>query len=112
MFCRECAGSHSAEGFDDALVRARAAPRSPVGWRVERRGRRVRGDRGANTALVRELNGLTRDGFQRLSDQILEHEAALDSLVSETLGHYGIQAELLGDSDAPADSAPLVPAAL
>jgi hypothetical protein len=64
----------------------------------------------ANTRLVRELDALSHEGFRRLADLILEHESALDTLVAETLGSYGIELELWDDPEAsPADvaSAPL-----
>jgi hypothetical protein len=65
--------------------------------------------RNANTPLVREVNALSHEGFQRLAERILEHESALDTLVAETLGNYGIQAELWGDAETPVDRTPLAP---
>ena len=53
--------------------------------------------RHSNTALVRELATLLRDGFRKLSDIVLEHESALETLVSETLGSYGIELDTTPD---------------
>lgn len=49
------------------------------------------------TALVRDINALTKEGINGLNEVILEHCGALDTLITETCTQYGIQFEFHGD---------------
>jgi hypothetical protein len=53
--------------------------------------------RTGKTALVREINTLTKEGINRLNEIILEHCSTLDTLISETFSQYGITFEIWGD---------------
>ena len=47
-------------------------------------------------ALVREINSLVKEGLSNLNETILEHCSALDTLITETFGQYGISYEIYG----------------
>jgi hypothetical protein len=53
--------------------------------------------RNGKTPLVREINTLTKDGFNGLNELILEHCSSLDTLITETFSQYGITFELHGE---------------
>jgi hypothetical protein len=53
--------------------------------------------RNGKTPLVREINTLTKDGFNNLNELILEHCSSLDTLITETFSQYGITFELHGE---------------
>lgn len=63
--------------------------------------------RNARTALVREIDALTKDGITNLDEVILEHCSALDVLVAESCAQYGIASELQVEmSPFPGDASP------
>jgi hypothetical protein len=49
------------------------------------------------TPLVREINTLTKEGISKLNETIMDHCAALDTLITETCTQYGIQFETFGE---------------
>lgn len=53
--------------------------------------------RKGDTALVRELNAITKEGINNLNEVILEHCSALDILIAEAFSQYGITAEIYGE---------------
>jgi len=53
--------------------------------------------RNGKTQLVREINGLIKDGIHNLNEVILEHCTSLDTLITETFSQYGINFEIYGD---------------
>ncbi len=50
--------------------------------------------RGGRAELVRELNTLIKDAVFAVHEVILDHGNALDTLITETFGQYGVRAEL------------------
>ena len=50
--------------------------------------------RSGRAELVREVNAMIRDGVSNLNGLLLEHTKVLDTLITETLGQYGIVADL------------------
>jgi hypothetical protein len=62
--------------------------------------------RAGRTALVRELSALLEEGILGVGTTVLEHAGALDTLATESLAQYGIDAGL----SAPAPSAHAVAA--
>jgi hypothetical protein len=48
------------------------------------------GRRNGRADLVRELNGLVKDGVFAWNEVILDHIGSLDALITETFGQYGI----------------------
>jgi hypothetical protein len=53
--------------------------------------------RAGNVALVRDLNGLIKEGISGLNEVILDHCNTLDTLIAETFNQYGISYEIHGD---------------
>lgn len=53
--------------------------------------------RKGDTALVRELNSLTKECINHLNEVILEHCSALDILIAEAFSQYGITTEIYGE---------------
>ncbi len=81
---------------------ALAAPASTImgGWtllihRIQLAKNWARGI--GNTALVREINLLTKEGINNLNETILEHCGSLDMLIAEAFAQYGITSEIYGD---------------
>jgi hypothetical protein len=58
------------------------------------------GRRQGKAPLVREVNGLVKDGIFGLNEIILDHCASLDTLITETFAQYGISFEIHGDLSA------------
>ncbi len=53
--------------------------------------------RNNKTAMVREINALMKEGITRVNEIILDHCSALDTLMAETTGQYGITPESYGE---------------
>lgn len=53
--------------------------------------------RDGKSALVRDINGLIKDGIFGLNEVILDHCNSLDTLITETFSQYGIAYEIYGE---------------